>query len=121
MDLHHLAAREVAGHVEVVDGLVHEESARHPDILDGRRFGIPGGDPHHVDVPYRTVLDGPTDGPEVMVEPAVETDLEHHTRFPYHVKGFPDDLGILVQRFLAEDVLARQSGLLTDARVGIRG
>src|SRR5690606_39662686 len=80
VDFLDLAAHQEADHVEVVDHHVHEDAARHFDVLDGRRRGIAADDVDQMHVAQLTALDRLAHAGVGRVEAPVEAHEELHAR-----------------------------------------
>ena len=111
IDLSDLAARQEARHVEVVDHHIIEDAAGNLDIGYRRRLRVAGGDLDDIDLADLAAADHVVNGAVVVVEAAAEADLELDACFLRRVDGSVHLGQIIVDRLLAEDVLASVSSL----------
>ena len=109
--LGNFAACEEAGHIEVVDHHIVEDTAGNLNIGYRRRLRIAGGNLDDVDLADLAVTNHVVNCAVVVVEAAAETDLQLNAGFPGCVDGSVNLLQIIIDRLLAEDVLACVSSL----------
>ena len=121
IDLVHLVTRNKPHHIEVVYGHIEEDSAADFDVEHGRRAGVAGSDFEDGEVADFTVCDGFARGGEIVVEAAVEAHLILDIRAFQRVHDRLDFAEVVVDGFLAEDVLARGDCLKGNGRMGVRG
>ena len=121
VDLSDLAARQEARHVEVVDHHIIEDAAGNLDIGYRGRLRVAGRNLDDVDLAYLAVADHVVDCAVVVVEAAAETDLQLDACFLCCVDGSVNLLQIVIDRLLAEDVLACVSGLDDVLGMGVGG
>ena len=117
--LDRLAAGYEAGHVEVMDGHVAEDPARHLDVGDGRRVGVAAGDADQVHVAHITGSHPVAHVAVGGVEAPVESDLHADAGLGGR-RDTPVDLGqVERQRLLDEGRLARGGHLDEQVDVGV--
>ena len=110
-DLNSLGTGYVANHIEVVDHHIVEDTAGNLDVGYRRRLRIAGGDLDDVDLADLAVTNHVVNCAVVVVEAAAETDLQLYASFLGCVDGSVNLLQIIIDRLLAEDVLACVSSL----------
>ena len=109
--LGNFAACEEAGHIEVVDHHIVEDTAGNLNIGYRGRLRIAGGNLDDVDLADLAVTNHVVNCAVVVVEAAAETDLQLNAGFLGCVDGSVNLLQIIIDRLLAEDVLACVSSL----------
>ena len=98
--------------VKVVNGHIAEYAAGSCDVVIGRRPGVTAGQGDHFDVADPALVDCRFQGPEMRVEPPLESDHEAAAGFFHDPKASFDPCDIEVDRLFAEH---RLSGAKTGA------
>ena len=104
-----------------MDHHVVEDAAGNRNIGSRGRLRVTGGNDDDVRIADRAVLDSVSHSLVVVVKAAVEANLELDALLFHQSKQFLDLLDIVVDRLLAEDVLAGVYRRHRDVAVGIRG
>ena len=97
-----------------------EDAARNLYVIDGRRLRIAGADADEMRLADLTGFDHVVDSAMIVVEAAAEADLQADASIFGGLNGLMDALEIVVDRFLAEDVLASLSRLDDELCMRIR-
>ncbi|EXX90704.1 hypothetical protein BG52_12810 [Paenibacillus darwinianus] len=118
--LFNLAAGKEAGHIEIVNHHIHEKPAGQLDIVRTRRIRITRRDAHDMRLADRTGLHMLAQPLEVMIEPAVEADLQFNARLADSLDRFLRLPDIHADRLLAKNMLARLRRLLDERNVRVR-
>ena len=120
-DLNSLGTGDIAHHVEVVDHHVVEDAAGNRNVGSRGRLRVTGGNDDDVRIADRAVLNCVSHSLVVVVKAAVEANLELDALLFDQSEQLLDLLDIIVDRLLAEDVLAGVYRCHRDIAVGIRG
>jgi hypothetical protein len=121
--LDRLLAQHEPGEVEIVDGHVAQEAARHLHVADRRNLGVAAGDDHLAQIADLAGADRLLDRVEGWIVAPVEADLDRHAQGPDLVPAGVDLGDVEVDRLLAQDRLAGpgRGGDQLDVRVRGRG
>ena len=120
-DLHGLFAEQEAGHVEVVDHHVPEQSPGTLKKSQGRREWIPAADYGLLQAADLAVAGSPVQRAVAGVEAPVESDLKRHTGLSENCPAGVRPLHVQVDRFFAEHRLPRPRRAFDQIAVGTRG
>src|SRR5271168_497082 len=102
-----------------MNGHILEQSARHPDVLDGRWRRVVAHDAEALEAPDRSLIEARLQCLEVRVEAAVETH-EHHGLLQRSCRP-TRTLEVQVERLLAENHFAGCRGSQRLIEMNIRG
>lgn len=120
-DFNSFRAGDVADHVEVMDHHIIEDTAGNSDIGSRGRLRVAGGNDNNVGIANGAVLDSVSHRLVVVVEAAVEADLELDTLL-FDLSEEVFDLGnVIVNGLLAEYMLASLYSSEGDIAMGVGG
>ena len=120
-DLNSLGTGYIANHIEVVDHHIVEDTAGNLNIGYRRRLRIAGGNLDDVDLADLAVTNHVVNCAVVVVEAAVEAYLELNALLLNECEQLLDLVDIIVDRLLAEYVLASLNCCHGNIAVGVSG
>ena len=120
-DFHDVAVCKVAGHVDIMDHHIHEDTAGNSDIGHGRAFRIAGSDLDDVSLAELAGSSCIVNSLVVRIKAADETDLKLDACLLDSGKSLVDLLDVRVDRLLAEDILACVRGLDNEISMRVGG
>ena len=106
IDLGNLAASQETSHIKVVNHHVIEDTTGYFDVIDRRRLGITRGNLDNVDLADLAIAYHVVNCTMVVVKAAAETDLQLNARFLGSIDCRMHLREIIIDRLLAENVLA---------------
>ncbi len=120
VDLDNRFLNQVAGHVEIVNRHVEEQTARDLDVVDGRRLGISTRDPEHLRRADLAASNASGERLEVRIETAIEAHLQTYAGRVDGTQRRADLLEVVIDGLLAEDVFSCRSRIANHACVSVR-